>query len=359
MTRVWHAAALAAASASAASAGGIDRSGQGVNILFEDGNYAQVTFSHVSPDVNGSAPSVVPALGPSTDVAQSYNYGSFGYKHALSDRVDVAVIVDQPFGAHIYYQDGPFSLLPAGNGTADIDSHAVTGLVQYGFGNGFSIHGGFRALTVDGIITSSPGTLQASSDYDFGYVVGASYEKPEIALRVALTYSSAITSGLSGTRTNGGVTQEVFDVEFPESVNLDLQTGIAEDTLLFGSIRWVGWNGFNLTTSGSTQWVNFEGDTTTYEIGVGRRINDKLSLALSLGYEEPGVRPSTTALAPTTGSSSIGIGGTYQLTEAMTISGGVRYIVPGDQVVNAGGAGTIDFDDNSAVAVGVRIGYQF
>ena len=145
----------------AASAGGIDRSGQGVNILFEEGTYMQLTYSHVSPDVNGSS-----AVGASNNVAQSYNYGSFGYKQKLTDRLDVALIVDQPFGAHILYADGPFSNgglagLPY-DATADIDSLAITGLLQYNFDNGFSVHGGVRALTIDGAIESGDGILNAS-----------------------------------------------------------------------------------------------------------------------------------------------------------------------------------------------------
>lgn len=362
--------AMLALISGAASAGGIDRSGQGVNILFEEGMFMQLTYSHVSPDVNGNAPTAVPTAGASNNVARSYSYGSFGYKQKLTDRLDAALIIDQPFGAHILYSDGPFSSggsagLPY-NASAEIDSHAITGLLQYNFDNGFSVHGGFRALKLDGSIYSGDGILNASTDYNFGGVLGVAYEKPEIALRIALTYSSAIDSDFTGTQNLTstapplqGAVDTAFTVEFPESVNLDFQTGIAKDTLLFGSVRWVGWNGFSLTTPSNIEWVNFDGDTTSYEIGIGRRINDKLSLAVTLGFEEPGNRPTTTALSPTTGSASIGLGGTYQATDKLSISGGVRYIVPGDQYIDGGALGDINFNDNSAIAAGFRIGYNF
>lgn len=376
MNKYLATSAMLALVSGTASAGGIDRSGQGVNILFEEGTYMQMTYSHVSPDVNGGAPTIAGFAGASTNVAQSYNYGSFGYKQKLTDRLDIALIIDQPFGAHILYADGPFSNggvagLPY-DATADIDSHAITGLLQYNFDNGFSVHGGVRALTIDGTIESSDGILNASSDYDFGGVIGAAYEKPEIALRFALTYSSAIDSSFSSSQQQlvalgpaaFNPTNPNFDLEFPESVNLDFQTGIAKNTLLFGSVRWVGWGGFSLVTpglAGDIEWVNFDDDTVSYEIGVGHRINEKLSLAVTLGFEEPGSRPTSTALSPTTGSTSIGLGGTYQATEKLSISGGVRYIVPGDQYVDAtsAGLGEIHFDDNSAIAAGFRIGYSF
>lgn len=361
MNKYLVAAAAGALTAGSAYAGGIDRSGQGVNILFEEGNYFQFTFSHANPSATGTNP-----IANSNDVLKPFNGTGFGYKHELTDRLDIALLYGQPFGAHVEYTDGLLSAaegpLPF-NGLAEIDSDAFTALLQYDLGNGFSIHGGARALAVDGVIQSSLGVLSADSSYDFGGVLGVAYEKPEIALRVALTYSTAIDVSLDGTRSFPPIVEPAdrsFDVEFPESVNLDFQTGIAPKTLLFGSIRWVGWDGFSLDTVDG-QWVNFTDDTVTYSLGVGRQITDKLSLALRFGYESPGDRPSTTALAPTTGSRSVGLGGTYQVNEKLSISAGVTYSELGDQFVDLSslGAPPLDFKDSDAWGAGFRIGYSF
>lgn len=368
---LWVATALTLV-ASTSFAGGIDRSGQGVNILFEEGNFLQFTYSYAKPKVNGEANPIAPGLfTDASNVAQSYNSAGFGFKYEATEKLDVALIYDQPFGAHVLYTDGPFSAtegpLPY-DGTAEINSDALTLLLQYDLGNGFSVHGGARALKVDGVIQSGNGILRADSDYDFGGVVGVAYEKPEIALRVALTYASAISSDFTGQRaaptSPTDFDPRTFSVDFPESVNLDFQTGVAANTLVFGSIRWAGWGGFALDTTDGN-WVNFDDDTISYTIGVGQRINDKLSLALQLGFEEPGSRPSTTALAPTTGSTSIGLGATYQVNEQLSISGGLTYAMPGDQSVNVANPatgtniGTLDFNDNSAWGAGIRIGYRF
>ncbi|MGR3615788.1 MAG: outer membrane protein transport protein [Paracoccaceae bacterium] len=361
MNKYLVAAAAGALTASSAYAGGIDRSGQGVNILFEDGNYFQFTFSHANPSVTGTNGIV----GNSNDVAKPFNNVGFGYKHQLTDKIDLALIYDQPYGAHIRYSDGPLAAGGAAglpfDGLAEIDSDALTALIQYKFDNGFSIHGGARALKVDGTIQSGNGILQASSDYDFGGVIGVAYQKPEIALRVALTYSTEISNAFTGVNAAApaGFQDRTFDVDFPESVNLDFQTGIAQDTLLFGSIRWVGWKGFSLDTTPEGSWVDFDDDTITYTLGVGRRINDKLSVALQFGYEKAGNRPTTTALAPTTGSKSVGLGATYQVTEQLAISGGVSYAIPGDQYYNLAPGVDINFDDSSAIGAGFRIGYSF
>ncbi|MEP2782046.1 MAG: transporter [Pseudoruegeria sp.] len=348
MRRVSLTAAALLATTSLANAGGIDRSGQGVNILFEEGNHAQLTFSRAMPDVTSSPIGPFPA---GSDGARDFNQASFGYKHKLNDKFDLAIIVDQPYGAHISYSDGPFA-----GGFADIDSTAITGLVQYHIDDNFSVHGGIRALTVEGELQTGLGLLQADSDYDFGGVVGVAYERKDIALRVALTYSSAITSDLSGTNAffPDGFDGRNFDVEFPESVNLDFQTGIAADTLLFGSIRWVGWDGFNLTTDEDGEWVSFDEDTVTYTLGIGRQITDQLSLAVTIGHEPDGRRPGTTALAPTNGYTSVGFGGTYQATDQVSISGGVSYSKLGSQTISG-----VTFEDNDAWGAGIRLGYSF
>ncbi|CUH53383.1 outer membrane protein transport protein [Shimia marina] len=348
----------------ASYAGGIDRSGQGVNILFEEGNFAQITFSVINPSVDAVPGGPIAPTPSAFDIAQTYSDFSLGYKHEVNDKLDIAVIYDNPFGAHVDY--GLNGNLLSG-GMAEVNTNALTGLLQYQLGNGFSVHGGIRLLEVDGIINSALGELDVSSKVDIGGVVGIAYEKPEIALRVALTYNSEISSDLSGTRAErDGSNPDARDltVDFPESVNLDFQTGVAANTLVFGSIRWVGLAGTNVTTAEEpAPWVNFQDDVTTYNLGIARRINDKLSLALRFGYEEPGTRPTNTALSPSTGSKSIGIAGTYQLDEEVSLSAGITYAKLGDQFLSPSApfppGSRYDYQDSDAIGFGVRIGFHF
>ncbi|MGI9368519.1 MAG: hypothetical protein ACR2O2_06740 [Ruegeria sp.] len=50
--------------ATAVQAGGIDRSGQGVNILFEEGSAVQFRLGYASPDISGTM--TIPGLGGMT-----------------------------------------------------------------------------------------------------------------------------------------------------------------------------------------------------------------------------------------------------------------------------------------------------
>ena len=80
-------------------------------------------------------------------------------------------------------------------------------------------------------------------------MLGGAYERPDIALRIALTYNSTIETNHTTVETVGGgvVSTAPTEIETPESVNLDFQTGIAADTLLFGGIRWVNWTDFEIS----------------------------------------------------------------------------------------------------------------
>ncbi|MCO4776434.1 transporter [Lentibacter algarum] len=343
---------LLALATSTASAGGIDRSGQWITPIFDKGNVVQFSIGSVDPDVTGS-------LG-TTDSATRYNPVSFSIKQAITDKVDVAVIVDQPFGANIEYTAGAFAATPIGpypGGFADVTSKAMTFVGRYKYNDNFSVHAGARAQSLTGTIASADGILNASSDYAWGALVGAAYERPDIAMRVALTYNSAIKNKLSGM--HNFATPVSGSHKSPESLNLEFQTGIATDTLLFGSVRHAKWGGRSLETTpvggGTTiNWVNFRDDSTSYTLGVGRKINDKLSLAVTLGYEGAGTRPGNTPLAPTNGYKSIGLGASYNVTDSLKVSGGLQYVKLGDQSV-----GPVSFTDNEAIGFGIKLAYSF
>jgi len=349
-----------------ASAGGIDRSNQFLGPLFEDGgetgSYFQFSFGRVSPEANASAlPAPFDTAVPS-DPLTSYSSVGFALKMDLSEQLSAAVIVDEPFGVNVEYTDGAFGgspLTELDNGRANIGSTAVTGVLRYKLNDVFSVHGGVRAQQIGGEILAGAGFLSAESDFDYGYLVGAAYERPDIALRVALTYNSEIENDLVGLEipaTTGVPGATAFTVTSPESWNLEFQTGIAADTLLFGSIRHARYAGYNLTTP-SAEFVNFADNTTAYSVGVGRRLSDSLSVFATVGFEDAGVRPSTTALAPTTGTRSVGIGATYTMGQ-VELTGGISYVELGDQLVEAGPL-TFDFADNKAIGAGFRIGYNF
>lgn len=324
-----------------AHAGGLDRSGQGIGAIFEDGNYAEFSFGYVMPSVTASS---APYAGEGS-VAQPYSSIGFAMRTQVNDNVAFALIVDQPFGAAIEYPDIGGGAVPM----ASVETMSITALGQYQINERVSAHAGVRMLNGSGSIDLGAFANDYSSGSGVGYVVGGAYEIPDIALRVALTYSSAISLELDGITVPTTLT-----ADFPQSVNLDFQTGIAADTLLFGSIRWADWSAVTVTDSGPAgELYAPESDSITYNIGVGRRFSDNFAGSVSLGYEKAqgGL---ASALAPTDGYFSIQVGGAYTMDNGVEISGGIRYINVGDATAPTG-----VFEDNSAIGVGVKVGMSF
>jgi long-subunit fatty acid transport protein len=147
-------------------------------------------------------------------------------------------------------------------------------------------------------------------------------------------------------------------------VNLEFQSGVAKDTLVFGSIRWVDWSNFRIapnvysTLTGGGALVSYDKDTITYSLGVGRRLNDNWAVSASVGYEKAGGGFSAN-LGPTDGKKSLTLAAVYTR-DNMKITGGVSYVKVGDaQTTLGGGIPASNFTSNKAVGFGIKVGYSF
>lgn len=345
--------------------------------LFETGSYVELSFGSVNPDVSGYFPHPLAGDLPAGDVTPSFNMMAGAYKRDLSEKLSFALIIDQPFGADVDY--GSNTSYPIAGSNASVDTTAVTAVLRYKFDDRFSVYGGVRNLSSEGEVylnipvPGSPGVtfpyaMETSTENDWGYLVGAAYEIPDIALRASLTFNSSIditfdahevSPGLASPLNPTGTLDESMKVTMPKSVNFDFQTGIAADTLLMFSARWAEWTSTTITPVGyeaivGDNLVDHSDDTISYSLGIGRRFNDKLSGSLSIGYEAANNKVSGN-LSPTDGYKSITAGLKYQITEQTAIAGGVSYAWIGDTTTSVGG----QFEDNSAIGVGLKLSHHF
>jgi long-subunit fatty acid transport protein len=408
MNRIAAASAALLATTALAQAGGLDRNTLGTGFLFESGTYLELGFSTVSPTVSGTLAS---NGTPSGDIAPSYNFATLSYTQEVTDTLTFGLVVDAPYGADVAY-DGVFATTgyPFAGSEAEIRSQQLTAALRAGLTDNLSVYGGLRALRIQGdaYVTALGGVitdpavgvsgfnyeLTADSDWSLGYMLGGAYEIPEIALRVAVTYFSEIKSTLSGTEgadplfspvqnpldtqqvlaaigqlapqlgqpvSSGNIAPTRFDVTMPQSLLVEAQSGIAPGTLLFGSVRWTNWDGFDITPNAypGVSLVDYENDVWTWSLGVGRRINDDLAVSASLGYEAQ-LGGFSGNLGPTDGRMSLGIGAEYQITDTVSLAGGVQWSKIGDAQTE-GSPDTVlaNFTNNDALAAGVRLGIQF
>jgi long-chain fatty acid transport protein len=334
----------------AAYAGGIDRSGQSVGAIFEQGTYVELSYGSVMPSVSGTF--THPFAGDFASGNATPSYGSVGlaFKTDVNEKVSLALIIDQPFGADVNYDTAGYVLTGT---SANVASTAITVLGNYKFNENLSVHFGPRYLSASGHYTAvANGVPLYSSTYSsgsgIGYVAGAAYQRDDIALRVALTYSSAIDLALDGTVGDMNATM-------PQSVNLEFQSGVAANTLVFGSIRWAEWSEGHITDTIAGELVSWDDDVVTYSLGVGRKFSDTFSGAVSIGHEKA-LGGASSNLSPTDGYTSLSVGGTYTMASGIELTAGVRYILAGDTTTETIGA---VFEDNSAVAIGVKVAYTF
>jgi long-chain fatty acid transport protein len=376
-------ASILALGAGMAQAAGIERGVPSTRVLFKDGRYVEVSAAYVSPDLSGRGADLT-ALGATAqvpgstgDLLESYWQFGFALKTDLTDRISFALIGDDPWGADTKYGRGSF---PAGpfppifsydGTTANLDSYALSGIIAYDVTPAVKLYAGLRAqwMEADASIpfvgpTAPPPfgprpdgyTVDTNSDWGFGYMLGGAYQIPDMALRVALTYYSKIEHkfdtrefGDSNTRT---------DIETPQAVNLEFQSGVAANTLVFGSIRWVDWSDFaiepplyKLVTGRAL--VDYESDWWTYTLGVGYQFNEAFAGSVSLAHE-PQTDDVLTTLGPIDGRTTLSLGGT-STRGAVEFAGGVSYSWLGstENILET------DYSDGDAFGLGLRVGYNF
>ena len=372
MIRYFLATAAVLSGSGAAFAGTISRSEQPVIVLFEKGGekgyYAEGSISWGKPDVSG-----IDSDGNSTGQVGKENWllGA-GIKRDFGDKWSAALIYDQPFGADLDYQNS--SLLYGGTGgtNADVDALALTALARYKINQNFSVHGGLRVArfganaSLDGTAFGplSGYTFDGSEDWGVGGVVGVAYEQPARALRVILTYSSEITFNLDTTENFFG--DSTTEVKLPQSVNLDFQTGVAKGTLLFGQIRWVNWDGFEVRPQGldavTGRPLAFKDyNVTHYKLGIGKQFNPTWAGALQFNYT-PDEDNLGGVLDVVDGNKGLAASATYTAPNGVKVTGAAQYIWFGNSTIQTGqppNQNGAEFTDNSGLALMVKVAYNF
>lgn len=357
-------------------AGGLDRSGQSISAFLQSGNYAEAGISVLDPDVQGTS-SVKGFEGERiSDMAEDYYFPTAAIKIQATDKISLGLLYDQPFGADSQYPADTKSFSDRGEGTAvEVKTNNITALIGYQPTENWNVYAGPVYQTVKANVSLRGAAYGALSGYDiklkeedaYGWLAGFAYSIPEIALKAAVTYRSEIKHEVEtsesfafGLLRPASTTTEVTT---PQSVNLDLQTGIAQDTLAFANIRWVHWDQFAVTpdvlkAKSNNNLIDYSDDQWSATVGLGRKFNAKWSGTAAIGWDSGAGNPVTT-LGPTEGYWSVGLGGQYSPAENYFIAGGVKYFWLGDAQAQTGGKVAGNFEDNTAIGYGMKIGYRF
>jgi len=409
---------LAATQQSFAAA--MDRSGQSVAAFLQPGNYAEIAYAQIDPEVSG-----IHKDGQHiSDMASTYDFFTGAIKLQASEQYSFGLLWDHPFGGLAAYT-GDNPLVEQGsagfqaNTNVDVSSNNLSILIGYKPVPNVTLYGGSVYQRVEGDVQfAGPGFKYMSgyknkidSSDGYGWLAGFAYEIPEIALKTSLTYRSEIDHKAHTTedfrfgtiRDNttdptdryvlnlldqavGSHVDSKFTVTTPQSVNLDFQTGVYTDTVAFANLRWVNWKKFNLRPQGFNQASTLIGqlrtggaytdgfDLTDYakdqwsgNVGIGRKLSEQWGASVAVGYDSGAGNPIST-LGPTDGYWSLGLGARFNPTAQYELSVGTKYLWLGDAHVQRGdyaipgnqeNAYVGEFTNNHAWAWGAKVAYRF
>lgn len=377
LNKIYSAILLSTLPLSAVQAAGLDRSGQSISAFLQPGNYAEAGISVLDPTVKGSS-TVTGLEGEKiSDMGEDYYFPSAAIKVQATDKISLGLIYDQPFGADAKYSSIAGSFGDGVEGTSvEVDTHNLTALIGYQPTENWNFYAGPVWQTVEAEIKLRGAAYKALSGYNikieqeeaFGWLAGFAYQIPEIALKASITYRSEIIHNASSTETSklpfGKIVNSPVEAITPQSVNLDLQTGIAKNTLAFANLRWVHWDNFVVSPELlshpliSQNLIDYSDDQYSATVGLGHKFSSKWSGSASVGYDSGAGNPVTT-LGPTEGYWNVGLGAQYSPAENYFIQAGVKYFWLGDAKAKRGTDIVGDFEDNHALGYGMKIGYRF
>lgn len=404
---------------SPALAGGLERGGYNIDLLFDTSRFTgEATSTFVMPDrkvknvtdVNttssafpfngtgaGTGGGNLNGLSDSASGSENYWSPRVGVKAGIGDAADCMFDYSEPWGAH----KNPGRNWAGANEDIEtkVESRNYALTCSYRFdagpgqlrliGGGFyqEVYGFQERLVQDftgvppafGGLRSGVGRLDLEGD-GWGWRAGIAYEIPEYAFRASLVYNSEVKlDDITGTLDLSQVTGAApFDVHgsqaMPDVLELKVQSGIAPDWLAFGSVKWTDWSQLQkvpFCTAAVTGACTLNNGITTLDLGyrdgwtvmggVGHKFNEQWSGAVSLSWD----RGTSQGFGSQTDTWALGVLGSYAPTKNIEfrvagvlglMTGGSSRTVTLDGV-QYGQRANYDFDDDivAAISTGVKV----
>lgn len=353
-------------------AGGFARGDADTEILYEDGNVAaRGGVIYVIP--KRSFATINGATGTDDDFSKNYAIPSFSAKARISENLSCAFTYTQPFGAKSEYGSQAQLADLTADGLAVRTTNAVkqskfytneyggTCAVNFDVGPGqvYFIGGGF-VESFNYTETKTLGTLNLEDSSAGGYRIGAAYEIKEYALRTELMYRSQVDHEVSGkfrpiaaiaTALSASEVSSTGSGSLPQSLELNLQSGVAPGWLVFGSVKWTDWSVLqtlnysipalaSIGQNANQQKNFFWQDGWTITGGIGHSFNENVSGAVTLTWDK-GVGTGADIMSDVW---TLGVGTQIKGGPGvLRLGAGLSYLTSGSQSVSKGA----DFDATS------------
>ncbi|MBP2559271.1 long-chain fatty acid transport protein [Neorhizobium galegae] len=359
-----------------AHAGGFSWGEASTDILYERSNgAAEAGVIYVNPHrkfdtINGASSS-------DSHFSQEYFIPDIAVMGRLSDMFACAFTYTRPFGGDSKYgaqaQAADAAATPPTaysskkfhtneyGGTCDVSFELGKGRLHF-IGGGFMQDFDYEAV-------ANIGTLRLQDDSAFGYRLGIGYDIPEYALRAQLMYRSEIKHEADGDFTRNPAVLPLFPAvvdasgygTLPQSLKLNLQSGIAPGWLVYGSVEWTDWSvlktlNYNINILGDRQDVYNWRDGWTITGGVGHKFTDKIAGTLNVRWDK-GVGSGADIMTDTW---TVGVGAAIDCGPGqLRVGGGVSYLTSGSQSTAKGASFNATADGDWAYALTASYNVKF
>ena len=365
-----------------ALAGGFSRGEANTDILFDDGTViGQGSLVFVSPQrkfdtINGKA-------GTDGRYTEDFWIPELALKARISDNFGCALTYTQPFGGAVSYGKQAQAQQAALTGASSTYSksfysneYGATCDLKFDAGPGqFHVLGGGFLQDFHYTAYSSLGTLKLDDDQALGYRIGVAYDIPQYAMRAELMYRSEVKHDPNGSFAptalganpavlgKYGITKVVSAYgsgTLPQSLKLSLQSGIAPDWLVYGSVEWTDWSVLQtldyhigpLPQNDPYYWK----DGWTVQGGVGHKFNETVSGTLNLTWDK-GVG---TGADIQTDTWTVGAGAEIKAGPgAFQLGGAISYLTSGSQTAALSKSYNATSDGSWAYAVAASYKIKF
>jgi len=390
MLKYYAAVGTLALSTTAVHAGGWETGRLDTGFLYQDGSYVEASYGSLDYSVNGTtqANQKHEMAKDQKRMSLSGKFAAGGFDIGLTSFGSGAIQMDgqgaavdttacktalqdyttaaappEPDGEEMLIQANLMGVNCSVVPSADVKLNTEALMARYSFNDKYSVIAGVRQSSLR---KSSLDTLAAAYSIDAvsktGAVYGFAYERPDIALKFEILRSESITIDLVGKAAT--ILDVTGTLVIPEATTINFQTGIAENTLLIASAHRVNWTGsdvkLNVALAPSLYQASEFSNTTSYSLGLGRKLNEATSASLTYSWEK-GTNPGGASTSPFTmsnGSETLSAGVQHKI-GSITISGGISYTKAGDVDVTHSSGLTASYADNSVTAVGIKFGYNF
>nr|WP_312210121.1 outer membrane protein transport protein [Acinetobacter variabilis] len=379
-------------------AAAFEQSNQTIQSFFEKNHYAEVSFAWTNPNVSGQVQhtEILEQLGiqdfSTGQLANNQLVANAALKLQLHPQISWGLIYDQPFHVDVAYQYSPvFAGEPTEIEAADIefDSHNLTSILGYQPDPNWNLYAGLSYQTLEGNLSLVGESFSVFNGYHvqleqnaaWGWLAGMSYQIPEYFFRSSLTYRSAINHQLQTTESLivGTTTPSFTKIQTPQSINLDIQTGLPSQNIFYAGLRWVNWQDFFIQPPKfgavidyaalefpevkDIKMIDYQEDQWSAKLGIAHQWPSSMINSFEILWDSGTGNPAST-LNPSDGYWGVSLGYFQNFQKHWDIATGLYYLKFQKPKTDSNAAipqfvGLSAVDDNNVWVVGMKLGYHF